>query len=65
MPLITICMPSGGTCTGWGTHVYTKNPAQVLTDLGNCNFHALTWVTPTAANSDHASVNDEAADPPG
>ena len=53
-----ICVPSDGVCTGWGSHVYTKNPAQVLTDVGNCDFHALTWVTPTGANSDHASIND-------
>ena len=53
-----ICVPSGGVCTGWGTHVVTSNPSKVLTDLGNCNFHNLTWVTPTAANSDHASSND-------
>ncbi len=30
----------------------------MLTDLGNCELHDLTWITPTAANSDHASVND-------
>ena len=52
-----ICVPSGGTCTGWGTHV-ALNPSVVLTDLAKCNFHNLTWVTPTAANSDHASGND-------
>ena len=53
-----ICVPSGGECTGWGTHVVANNPSQVLTDLGNCDLHQLTWVTPTAANSDHASSND-------
>jgi phospholipase C len=53
-----ICVPSNGTCTGWGTHVVPNNPSQVLTDLGNCELHDLTWITPTAANSDHASVND-------
>jgi len=53
-----ICVPNGGTCTGWGSHVIANNPSQVLTDLGNCNLHDLTWVTPTAANSDHASSND-------
>jgi phospholipase C len=53
-----ICVPSGGKCTGWGTHVVPNNPSQVLTDLGNCDLHDLTWVTPTAANSDHAGSND-------
>jgi phospholipase C len=52
-----ICLPSGGKCTGWGTHV-TNKPSQVLTDLGNCVLSDLTWVTPTAVNSDHATVND-------
>jgi phospholipase C len=52
-----ICVPSGGNCTGWGTHV-VLNPSHVLTDLGNCVLGDLTWVTPTAANSDHASQND-------
>jgi phospholipase C len=53
-----ICVPGGGVCTGWGTHVVADKPAQVLTDLADCNFHDLTWVTPTGANSDHASSND-------
>lgn len=53
-----ICLPSDGKCTGWGTHVVSNNPSQVLTDLSNCELSDLTWVTPTAANSDHASVND-------
>jgi phospholipase C len=53
-----ICLPSGGTCTGWGTHVVANKPSQVLTDVGHCVLGELTWVTPTAANSDHASLND-------
>jgi len=53
-----ICLPRDGICTGWSTHVVSHNPSQVLTDLGNCELHDLTWVTPTAANSDHASLND-------
>jgi phospholipase C len=53
-----ICVPSGGKCTGWGTHVDPTNPSQVLTDIGNCVLGGLTWVTPTAVNSDHASAND-------
>ncbi|HUD67161.1 MAG TPA: alkaline phosphatase family protein [Candidatus Sulfotelmatobacter sp.] len=51
-----ICLPSGGVCTGWGNHVVA--PSRVLTDLGNCKFGDLTWITPTAANSDHATSND-------
>jgi phospholipase C len=53
-----ICLPSGGRCTGWGTHVDSTNPSHVLTDIGNCVLGDLTWVTPTAENSDHASAND-------
>ncbi len=53
-----ICLPSGGVCTGWGGHVNASNPSQVLTDIGNCALGDLTWITPTAANSDHAKLND-------
>ncbi|MGA8439945.1 MAG: alkaline phosphatase family protein [Candidatus Sulfotelmatobacter sp.] len=53
-----ICLPSGGACTGWGAHVVANKPSQVLTDVGHCVLGELTWVTPTAANSDHASLND-------
>jgi phospholipase C len=53
-----ICLASKGACTGWGTHVEPINPSQVLTDLGNCQLHELTWITPTAKNSDHPLSND-------
>ena len=53
-----ICLPSDGKCTGWGTHVDPTKPAQVLTDIANCNLRSLTWITPTGANSDHAKSND-------
>ena len=53
-----ICLPTDGKCTGWGNHVDSSKPAQVLTDIANCNLRTLTWVTPTAANSDHARSND-------
>jgi len=53
-----ICLPSEGKCTGWGTHVVPTDPAQILTDLGNCVLGNLTWVTPTGPNSDHAGIND-------
>src|SRR5579863_1166430 len=46
-----ICDPRNGVCTGWGSHV-NENPSNFLTDVANCNLHQLTWVTPTAANSD-------------
>ena len=51
-----ICLPSAGKCTGWGKHVPVSK--QVLTDVGNCALSDLTWVTPTAANSDHAPLSD-------
>ena len=53
-----ICLPSDEKCTGWGAHVVV-NPAQVLTDLRKCDLHDLTWVTPTAANSDYAELNKD------
>jgi|ERR1022692_338697 phospholipase C len=56
-----ICVPSeptGGVCTGsdW-TNSVVINPAQVLTDIGNCNLAGVTWVTPSGKNSDHANSN--------
>jgi phospholipase C len=51
-----ICLPSDEKCTAWSTHVVV-NPARVLTDLAKCDLHDLTWITPTAANSDHAELN--------
>lgn len=55
-----ICVPENGECTGWGTHVVSGNtaPSQILTDIGNCNFHNLTWLIPTGQNSDHPQNND-------
>jgi phospholipase C len=53
-----ICEPLGGKCTGWGTHVVATAPTQVLTDLRNCNFHDLTWITPSGLYSDLAGRND-------
>lgn len=49
----------GGQCIGqdWANNVDLK-PADVLTDIGNCNLRSMTWVIPTGANSDHARVND-------
>jgi phospholipase C len=49
----------GGTCTGqqWTKNV-DLNPADVLTDIANCNLRSISWVTPTGQNSDHATSND-------
>jgi phospholipase C len=56
-----ICQSTGpgGQCAGdtWNTNVDLK-PADVLTDIGNCNLRSLSWVIPTGANSDHANGND-------
>ncbi len=56
-----ICQSSGysGSCDG---KEFTDNvdlrPADVLTDIGNCQLRNLSWVIPTGANSDHADAND-------
>jgi phospholipase C len=49
----------GGKCTGpeWTDNV-ELNAVNILKDITNCNLRSLSWVTPTAANSDHAGVND-------
>jgi phospholipase C len=59
-----ICQPQterGGSlrCVGtdWTQHVVTQNPAQVLTDVANCDLQQVSWVIPTAEESDHAQVN--------
>ncbi|MBV8198059.1 MAG: hypothetical protein JO263_07985 [Candidatus Eremiobacteraeota bacterium] len=36
----------------WDAHVISPS-SQVLTDIGNGNLAAVTWITPTYANSDH------------
>lgn len=53
-----ICQSTGynGTCAGWGSNVAIR-PAQVLTDIAECNLANLVWVTPTGQNSDHAGSN--------
>jgi phospholipase C len=50
--------PTGGQCTGldWTNNVIL-NPAQVLTDIGNCDLAQVNWVIPTGQNSDHADIN--------
>ncbi|HLJ48993.1 MAG TPA: alkaline phosphatase family protein [Bryobacteraceae bacterium] len=56
-----ICESSGmgGQCQGqeWKNNVDLK-PADVLTDIANCNLRSVSWVIPTGANSDHARGND-------
>jgi phospholipase C len=49
----------GGHCTGadWTNHM-DANPTDVLTNIASCNLPSLSWVVPTAANSDHSGVND-------
>jgi phospholipase C len=46
-------------CTGsqWTQHVVPRNPAQALTDVESCNLQAVSWVIPTAEESDHAGSN--------
>jgi phospholipase C len=56
-----ICQSTGylGKCVGpeWVNNE-DLNPADVLTDIANCNLRSVTWVTPTSANSDHAYGTD-------
>ena len=58
-----ICVPAMKhgklQCTGteWTNNVVANNPAQVLTDVQNCNLRAVSWVIPTAEESDHAGIN--------
>ena len=54
-----ICVPDSNYqhCTGpeWKKNV-DLNPADVLTDIGNCKLPNMTWVIPTGQNSDHPRV---------
>jgi phospholipase C len=57
-----ICVPNeptGGECTGsdYINNVVIK-PAEVLTEIGECNLPQVTWVIPTGANSDHPKGNE-------
>lgn len=38
--------------------VQSHNPAQILTDIQNCDLASVSWVMPTAAESDHPNVNN-------
>jgi phospholipase C len=60
-----ICTVSGGHCTGnyWtkgksNGYVDGVNPADVLTDIGQCNLKQVNWVIPNGLQSDHAGSTD-------
>ena len=55
-----ICQSTGpgGTCSGLQWANVDHNPADVLTDIANCNLPSVTWVTPTGFDSDHAGTTD-------
>ena len=50
-----ICRAKGQACTGplWHNNVDLK-PADVLTDISNCQLRQVSWVIPTGDNSDHS-----------
>ena len=55
--------PNGTQCTGsdWVNNVSlqsTSNPAPILTDISNNKLPAVSWVIPSAANSDHGNETD-------
>jgi hypothetical protein len=55
-----ICQSSGynGQCLGdQFTNNVDLNPADVLTDISQCNLRGVSWVVPTGGNSDHAGFN--------
>ena len=56
-----ICQSTGygGQCQGqeWINNV-DLTPADVLTDISQCQLRGVSWVIPTGANSDHANGND-------
>ncbi len=53
-----ICVPENGDCTGtsWAQNVDLV-PADVLTDIANCQLRNVAWVIPTGQNSDHPLGN--------
>ena len=59
-----ICVPQTTkkitSCQGadWLQNVVPNNSSQALSDIMSCNLPAVSWVTPTAAASDHAQIND-------
>ncbi|MGD0414154.1 MAG: alkaline phosphatase family protein [Terriglobales bacterium] len=59
-----ICTVSGGKCTGpyWtkgaANGYIDVNPSDVLTDITGCSLKQVSWVIPTALESDHAGSTD-------
>ena len=55
-----ICQSSGynGQCLGteWTNNV-DLNPADIFTDVNQCNLRGVSWVIPSAQNSDHAGYD--------
>lgn len=62
--LQSMCIVKNGKCTGpyWnkgGADGYVDlNPSDVLTDISNCTLKKVSWVIPTALESDHATLSD-------
>jgi phospholipase C len=50
--------PTGGQCEGteWLDNVVLNN-SKILTDISKCKLAGVSWVIPSAANSDHAGYN--------
>jgi len=60
--------PNATECTGsdWVNNVVlqtAQNPAPILTDISNGQLQAVSWVIPSGANSDHASVTTSTGGP--
>jgi phospholipase C len=60
-----LCTVKGGICTGqyWtkgksNGYVDGVNPADILTDISNCNLRQVNWVVPLGLQSDHAGATD-------
>jgi len=63
--LEALCTVGKGVCTGayWtkgkaNGYVDAVNPADVLTDISNCNLKQVNWVIPLGLQSDHAGETD-------
>jgi phospholipase C len=60
-----ICNAAGSRCAGaeWTSHM-KFTPSQVLSDIStNCNLAGVSWVTPDAADSDHARIVNNTGGP--
>ena len=58
-PSMTVTPIDDNDCAGadWLADVVPNNSSQVMADIMGCNLAAVSWVTPTAAESDHAGLN--------